>query len=425
MSLSLTIETPAVFAPLLQPSRLKGAYGGRGSGKSHFFAELLIEDHLRHPGMRSVCVREIQKSLRDSSKRLLEDKIQGLGVGKSFQILEREIRTPGNGVILFQGMQDHTAESIKSLEGCDRAWVEEAQTLTRRSWDMLRPTIRRPNSEIWASWNPRLRTDAVDEFFRGQQHEDAIVVQANWRDNPFFPDVLEAERRRDQNTNPDGYSHIWEGDYVTVATGAYYAASLTQAKSEGRILALTADPLLPVRSFHDIGGAGAQADSYAIWVCQFRGAQIDVLDYYEARGQVLAYHADWLRTHWPKSQVILPHDGVATNNVSGKRYEDHWRDAGFHVQVVPNSGAGAPMQRIEAARRLFPRIRFDAQRCDAGLAALGWYHEQRDDKRNVGLGPRHDWASHAADAFGMMCMLYREPRSTASRTVRIPNYAYA
>ena len=184
----LKIETPRVFKPLLKPSRYKGAWGGRGSGKSHFFAEKLIEDCLEEKGMLAVCIREVQKSLMQSSKRLLEHKIRTLGVGHLFQIFEREIVTPGDGVIIFVGLQDHTAESIKSLEGFKRAWVEEAQALSQRSLTLLRPTIRAKGSGLWASWNPRRKSDAVDAFFRGGETvPGASVVRANWRDNPWFP----------------------------------------------------------------------------------------------------------------------------------------------------------------------------------------------------------------------------------------------
>jgi phage terminase large subunit len=202
----LKIETPRIFAPLLQPSRYKGAHGGRRSGKSHFFAEKLIEDCLEHKGLLAVCIREVQKSLMQSSKRLLESKIATLGMGHLFRIFEREIETPGDGVIIFQGLQDHTAESIKSLEGFQRAWIEEAQALSSRSLTLLRPTIRAERSELWASWNPRRQSDAVDQFFRGSEPvPGAIVVRANWRDNPWFPKELEAERQLDLERFPDRY----------------------------------------------------------------------------------------------------------------------------------------------------------------------------------------------------------------------------
>lgn len=418
----LRVPVARAFKPLLLPRRYKGAHGGRGSGKSHFFAERLPVLALEKPGLRAVCIREIQKSLKESAKRLIEDKLNALSLGAEFEVQAAEVRTPGGGVILFQGMQDHTAESIKSLEGMDVAWVEEGQTLSDRSWRMLRPTIRKDGSEIWASWNPRLRSDPVDKFFR-QSGDDPNVacVQANWRDNPWFPAVLEEERQRDLKNDPDGYGHVWEGEYVTVMAGAYYARSLREAKEQGRIERLTADPLLPLRTFHDIGGAGAKADHYSIIVGQFVGQEIWVLDHYTAQGQPLAEHAAWMRSRgYQRAHVQLPHDGVNVNNVTAKRYEDHWRDAGFSVDSRPNDGTGAATMRIEAARRLFPRIRLHEPTTEALRASLGWYHAKIDEERGIDLGPDHDWASHDADAFGLMCLEYEAPRK-AARLV-IPNY---
>ena len=168
---TLRIETTRTFEPLLAPARYKGAWGGRGSGKSHFFADLLVEDCLRQRGLLAVCIREVQKSLKESVKRLIEAKLRkrGLGEAEGFVCLKDKIRTPGNGAIIFQGMQDHNAESIKSLEGYHRAWVEEAQCLSSRSLDMLQPTLREPGSELWFSWNPRLKTDPVDRLLRGPE----------------------------------------------------------------------------------------------------------------------------------------------------------------------------------------------------------------------------------------------------------------
>lgn len=214
MSSTLQIPTPRKFLPLLKASRYKGAHGGRGSGKSHFFAEMLIEQALMRPGFRAVCLREIQKSLKNSVKLLVEDKIRSLGVQGSFDILESEIRTPGGGVLIFQGMQNHTADSIKSLEGFDVAWVEEAQSLSARSLELLRPTIRKPGSELWFSWNPSKPTDPVDVLLRGEQPPtDAVVVEVNWMDNPWLPKELLADLEDDRRRDPDKYLHVWEGYY--------------------------------------------------------------------------------------------------------------------------------------------------------------------------------------------------------------------
>jgi phage terminase large subunit len=199
---------------MLQPSRYKGISGGRGSAKSHFFAELLIDDSLCNPGLRSVCIREHQVSLARSSKQLIEDKIKLFKLGSQFKIKNNYIETPGDGVVIFQGMKNHTNESIKSLEGFDRAWVEEAQSLSKESLKKLRPTIRKPGSELWFSWNPANEKDAVDEFFRGpSKHPDALYLHTTFRDNPFFPEVLREEMLYDRSRDPDMYAHVWLGEY--------------------------------------------------------------------------------------------------------------------------------------------------------------------------------------------------------------------
>lgn len=407
----LRIETPRVFLPLLEPARYKGAHGGRGSGKSHFFGELLVEECQAEKGTLAVCIREVQKTLAQSSKRLIEAKIQSLGVGQGFRVFTDKIQTPGDGIIIFQGMQDHTAESIKSLEGFRIADVEEAQTLSARSLTLLRPTIRAPGSQIWFRWNPRRKVDAVDEFLRAKKPDNAIVVQANWRDNPFWSDELEQERQLDLKLYPDRYDHIWEGDYAKAFEGAYFAGLLAAARREGRIGKVTADPLLPLRAFIDIGGSGATADAFTIWIVQWVGQEIRILDYYESVGQVLAFHVAWMRKQGYQDAIIyLPHDGVNENNITGKRYEDHLREAGFNVEPpVKNQGKGAAAMRIEAVRRLGPKMYFNESTTEPGRDALGFYHEKKDDERNVGLGPDHDWSSHAADAFGLMAICYEEP----------------
>lgn len=210
---TLQLDTPRVFLPLLQYSRYKGVHGGRGSGKSHFFAEMVIEQCMLEK-TDVVCVREIQKSLNQSVKKLLEGKIESMGVGHMFEVQEAVIKAPHGGRIIFTGMQNHTADSIKSLEGYDIAWVEEAQSLSQRSLDLLRPTIRKPGSEIWFSWNPDKATDPVDLLLRCENPPpDSIVIEANYMDNPWFPDVLKAEMEYDRKRDLDKYAHIWLGKY--------------------------------------------------------------------------------------------------------------------------------------------------------------------------------------------------------------------
>ena len=209
----LDIPTPPTFFPLLTPARYKGAYGGRGSGKSHFFAERLIELCL-YGKIDAVCLREVQRTLDESVKKLLEEKIHKLNVGHMFDVQHNRILTPYGGRIIFVGMQDQNAQNIKSLEGFNIAWFEEAQTMSARSLELLRPTIRAPGSELWFSWNPDNESDPIDQFLRGPERpKDAIVVEVNWRDNPWFPDELNEERLLDYRVFPARYRHIWEGDY--------------------------------------------------------------------------------------------------------------------------------------------------------------------------------------------------------------------
>lgn len=425
MSLSaLRIPTAEVFEPLLLPARDKGAWGGRGSGKSHFFAGLMIEDSLAEPGenggegLRGVCIREVQKDLAQSSKLLIESKLAefNLGEAEGFKVYRDVIRTPGDGLLIFKGMQDYTAESIKSLEGFKRAWWEEAQSATSNSIRLLRPTMRAPGSQMWWSWNPRRKVDPVDVLLRGaEKPTGAIVVQANWRDNPWFTPELEQERQDCLRITPDDYDHVWEGGYVSVVDGSYFARHLAEARAAGRISRVAFDPLMRVRVFCDLGGTGAKADAFAMWPAQFIGREIRTRDYYEAQGQALASHIHWLHSkgYTPdKADIVLPHDGETNDRVVDVSFESAFRQAGYSVTVIPNQGKGAARMRIEAARRLFPSIWFDEESTEAGRDALGWYHEKKSrDDRNIGLGPEHDWSSHGADAFGMMCVAYEEPRS--------------
>jgi phage terminase large subunit len=241
-----------------------------------------------------------------------------------------------------------------------------------------------------------------------------VVVQANWRDNPWFTPELEQERQDCLRQQPEQYDHIWEGGYVSVVEGAYYAKSLNEARKEKRIGRVSADPLLTIRLFFDIGGTGAKADAVAIWAVQFIGKEIRVLDYYEAVGQPLATHIQWMRERGyipKKAQVWLPHDGDTNDKVHDVSYASALRAAQYDVTVVPNQGKGAAKARIEAGRRYFASCWFNQDTCQGGLDALGWYHEKKDDARGIGLGPEHDWSSHGADAFGLMAVSVEKIRT--------------
>ncbi len=419
----LQIPTAEVFTPLLEPARDKGAHGGRGSGKSHFFGGLLIEDCLSEPGdsggegMRAICIREVQKDLSQSSKALLERKLTDHRIGEAdgFKVFKDVIQTPGDGVIIFKGMNDYTAESVKSLEGFKRSWWEEAQTATSTSIMLLRPTMRAPGAQMWWSWNARRKRDPVDVMLRGpEKPTGAIVVEANWRDNPWLTSELEQERIDCKRMRPDDYDHVWEGGYITIVEGAYFARHLTEAKQQNRIGNVGADPLMTLRAFVDIGGTGARADNFVIWIAQFVGREIRVLDHYEVQGQPASAHVSWLRGkgYTPeKCQIWLPHDGETQDRVHDASYEGYFRQAGYQVSVVANQGKGAAKARVEAARRLFGSMWFNDTTTQGGRDALGWYHEKKDEERGIGLGPDHDWSSHSADAFGLMCVAYELPKA--------------
>ena len=251
----LRIPTARVFEPLLAAARYKGLYGGRGSGKSHFFGELMVETCQAERGTLAVCIREAQRTLAQSSKRLIESKIAALGLGRQFRIFSDKIETPGDGLVIFRGMQHHTAESIKSLEGFRIAWVDEAQNLSARSLALLRPTIRADGSQLWASWNPRRKSDAIDDFFRTKKPDGAAIVNANWRDNPWFPAVLEDERKTDLSLYPDRYAHI---DAIIDARAEVVARECPGVPSGVIRRLLTARaPACPCAQYLEISGEGA------------------------------------------------------------------------------------------------------------------------------------------------------------------------
>ena len=285
----IDLNTAPIFEPLLKNKRYKAAKGGRGSGKSHFFAERIIETMLINPNARIVCIREIQRSLKFSSKALIESKINSLGVSEYFEITLTEIRAKrGNGLIIFQGMQDHTADSIKSLEGFDVAWVEEAQNLSKRSLELLRPTIRKENSELWFSWNPENETDAVDSFFKQMQENgatDFILVTANFSDNPFLPTELFNEQEYDRRYNPSTYEHIWLGSYNTKSDALIF-------KGKFRVENFSTDGLGNPYHGLDFGFAN---DPTAAIRCYIHDRKLYISHEAGAVGLELDYTADFLK----------------------------------------------------------------------------------------------------------------------------------
>lgn len=413
----LKIPTPRVFLPLLTAkkdggARYKGAHGGRGSGKSHFFADMVLERCMLDT-TRVVCIREVQKTIKQSVKLLLDDKIKAHGLERYFTSLETEIRGPRGSIITFQGMRDHTSASIKSLEGYDVAWCEEAQALSPQSLRMLRPTIRKPNSELWFSWNPENDTDPIDVLLRGPQPlEDSTVVQANYLDNPFLPDVLREEMDSDRVRDKDNFAHVWLGEYRRFAGGAIYGREMIDAIEcvPSRITHVPYNPAFPVITAWDLG----YGDATAIWFLQVVGREPRVIDYYENNMLPLkhyvgvlsgeTYELDGIKQRKPSYRYethVLPHDAGHASLRTGTTLVKQLEDLGLGRQdrdlvvLQPDSVESG----IQLVRSLLPQLWFDRERCKPGIAALKRYHYEYDDERKMFKNkPHHDWSSNGADA---------------------------
>jgi len=395
---------------------VRGAHGGRGSAKTRTFAKMtaVYAHRMARAGREGIilCGRQYMNSLDDSSLEEIKLAIrEEEWLLDFFDIGERYIRTKDGRIkYTFAGL-DRSIASIKSKSRILLCWVDEAEEVTDSAWTVLIPTIREEDSELWVTWNPRSKNSATNKRFREETDPLYNIVEMNWRDNEKFPAKLERERVRDLNNNPEMYDHIWEGGFLKAMAGAYWAKDLLKAKTENRISVVAEDPLMTHRLFFDIGGTGAKADAVSIWDAQFVGKQILVLKHYTAVGQPLATHTAWLRNNGlgpDKAQIWLPHDGDTNDKVYDVSYASALKAAGYEVTVVPNQGKGAAMARIESVRRIFPNIWFNAETTEAGRDSLGWYHERKDEQRDIGLGPEHDWSSHDADAFGLMAIVYEQ-----------------
>lgn len=372
-----------------------------------------------------LCARQFMNSLEDSSleecKRAIEEEPF---LAAYYDVGDKYIKSRDDKIhFSFAGL-DRNIASIKSKGRLLLCWVDEAEPVTDEAWLTLIPTLREEgsdwNAELWVTWNPKRKTAPVEGRFRFSTDPLTKVVELNWKDNPRFPAKLERDRLRDQAERPDQYPHIWDGEYATALAGAYFAQPLALAKAENRIGRVAADPLMTIRLFADIGGTGAKADNFVFWAVQFIGREIRVVNHYEQQGQPIAAHLNWLRSQGytpDKAQIWLPHDGDQQDKVHDVSYRSAFEQAGYAVTVVPNQGKGAAMLRVEAARRLFPSMWFNEATTQPGIDALGWYHEKRDEARGIGLGPDHDWASHSADAFGLMCVAYELPANRPQQPI--------
>lgn len=411
---------------------VRWAKGGRGSAKTRSFAKMVaVKGYVYgRAGIAGqlVCGRQFMNSLADSSleecKRAIEEEpflAAYYDVGDTY-IKSRD----GRIWFTFVGL-DRSLGSIKSKGRILILWVDEGEPVTEAAWSIVIPTLREEgsdwNAELWVTWNPARKNAPVEKRFADSK--DPLIKGAvlNWRDNPKFPAKLERDRQRDLEERPEQYDHIWEGGFVQAVEGAYFAKHLAKAKEEGRIGRVPVDPLMTIRLFADIGGTGAKADAFTLWVAQFIGLEVRVLDYYEAVGQPLDAHLAWMRSRGytpDRAQIWLPHDGATQDKVYAVSYESALSKAGYSVTVVPNQGKGAAMARIEKARLLFPSIWFNAETTEAGRDALGWYHEKRDENRNIGLGPEHDWSSHGADSFGLLCIAH-QPQGLPQGAIKYTN----
>lgn len=421
------VELPPKLIPVFAgEADVRGAYGGRGSGKTRSFAKMaairaFMWDKAGREGI-ILCCRQFMNSLDDSSLEELKAAIRSEPwLEAAFEIGEKFIRTKSGRIAFkFAGL-DRNIDSVKSKSRILLCWVDEAEPVLEEAYQKLIPTLREEDSELWVTWNPESKRSATHKRFREVNSARMKIVEMNWRDNPWFPAILERTRLDDKEQRPDSYEHIWEGDFVTALSGAYYAAHIADAKREHRIGRVARDPLLEVRAYWDIGGTGAKADATAIWLVQFVGKEIRWLDHYEAVGQPLETHVHWLRSRgYPVPTCVLPHDGANNEKVFAVSYESALRQAGFNVVVIPNQGRGAAKQRVEALRRLFPSCWFNEETTSAGLDALGWYHEKRDDDRGIGLGPEHDWSSHSADAAGLVAVAHAGHRDARKVPTFVP-----
>lgn len=385
-------EFPASLKFLFQPARYKVAYGGRGSAKSWSIARALLILGAERP-LRVLCAREFQNSIQDSVHALLSDQIRALGLDAHYEIQRARIVGTNGTTFGFEGLR-HNITSIKSYEGADVCWVEEAQTVSKESWDILVPTIRKPESEIWVSFNPELDTDETYRRFVMHPPPNAVVAKVNYSENPWFPEVLDAERLHLKQTDPDAYLTVWEGHCRQVLDGAIYASEIRAATEANRIASVPYDKTKPVDVYFDIGWA----DYTSAWFGQWIGQEFHLIDYMQGHLRPWSsYMADMQKRGYVYRTIWLPHDARAKELGSGKSIEDQTRAAGYRTLIAPQLSV---LDGINAARELFNRCWFDAEKCADGLQCLRRYRWDRDEQRGGWKrSPLHDEWSHGADAF--------------------------
>jgi phage terminase large subunit len=400
----LDIEFPEKLGFLFEPHRYKVARGGRGSGKSWSFARAILI-HCMQKTTRVLCTREVQKSIQQSVHQLLSDQIEALGLQSHFEILQTEIRGPNGSCIYFSGLSDVTATSLKSFEGVDICWCEEAQTISDKSWKTLIPTIRKEGSEIWVTYNPELETDPTHDRFVTNPPPDCVSVLMNWSDNPWFPAVLDQERQHAQATmRPEDYNHVWEGMCKPAVEGAIYFEAMSQTVQAGRIRDVPHDGSLKTHVIFDLG----MADSMTLILAQKVASEVRIIHYIEGTQRILADYSAELRAlrlddqpmNW--GNVYLPHDGFHTRHQTGKDDATVLRGLGWNVQPVPQAHVNTGIDR---AREVFPRVYFHKDRAARLIECLKRYRWNISQKTGEGVTPLHDQYSHGADAFRYLSLV--------------------
>lgn len=398
----MELHIPKAFSELFSPSRYKIYWGGRGSAKSWSIARALLVIGVQRR-LRILCAREIQKSIRESVHKLLADQIEQLQLKGHYQVLDAEIRGANGSEFIFAGLH-RNIDSIQSTEAIDIVWIEEAHAVSDESWRVLIPTIRKPGSEIWASFNPRHKQDAVYQRFVVHQREDATVRKVSWRDNPWFTDEMRAELEADKARDYEMYLHVWEGEFLRFTEGAIYAKQLREAREQNRICRVPIQSACEVNTFWDLG----KNDATAIWFHQRVGPENRFIDYYENRLVDLDHYIRVLKekdylygTHY------LPHDVEFDMLGMTETRKEQLELAGVKpisvVSRIPNLNEG-----IEMARKAFSTCWFDEDRCEEGLDALSSYQYEYDEQhKTFRQKPAHNWASNGADAFRQFAQGYR------------------
>ena len=413
MSLQTAIsraEFPAKLECLFVPenSRYRILYGGRGGSKSWNVARALLVKGAKSP-MRFLCAREYQTSIKDSVHKLLTDQIFALGLESFYEITQSSIRGKNGTEFAFVGLKNNIA-NIKSFEGVDICWVEEAQTVSKLSWNVLIPTIRKDKSEIWITFNPELETDETFQRFVVNPPANAVVQKINWSDNPWFPDVLDLERQALKNRDIEAYNTVWEGICRQTIDGAIFAKEMTLAELEGRITKVPYDATKPVHAIFDLGWA----DNTACWLLQFIGQELHFIRYFEDNQKTITYYLQEMQKFgYLYDTLWLPHDAAAKSLGTGRSIEEIVRAAGFKVQMLDRVPIA---DSINAARTIFNKCYFDRENTSDGLNCLRHYQYDVDVETGAfSQRPLHNIYSHGSDAFRYVGLMVNEPRKPKPR----------